>query len=212
MIHFYISCEILAWGRFIVLFMDHAVTLAPSVNLLGESHLAISLMDADGSKEWEIDAARNPAKNKLNCPIKIYKMNWLGWPTSDRKVVNFPSHENRVGRGKRSGIYSLIWVLTCNNTGRHYWNITPTITTRIYEFVRYWSVEMLPPRNDLLIRKSMHRIISCESSFPFLLNRLFYIFRNTKSLPCNFSNFFQPTVVHSIGMSVQFKCQNCVFW
>ena len=65
MIHFYISCEILAWGRFIVLFMDHAVALAPSVNLLGESHLAISLMDADGSKEWEIDAARNPAKNKL---------------------------------------------------------------------------------------------------------------------------------------------------
>ena len=81
--------------------MDHAVALAPSVNLLGESHLAISLMDADGSKEWEIDAARNPAKNKLNCPIKIYKMNWLGWPTSDRKVVNFPSHENRVGRGKK---------------------------------------------------------------------------------------------------------------
>ena len=112
MIHFYISCEILAWGRFIVLFMDHAVALAPSVNLLGESHLAISLMDADGSKEWEIDAARNPAKNKLNCPIKIYKMNWLGWPTSDRKVVNFPSHENRVGRGKK--VWNLFSDLSIN--------------------------------------------------------------------------------------------------
>ena len=36
--------------------------LAPSVNWLGESHLAISLMDADGSKEWEMNAARIPAK------------------------------------------------------------------------------------------------------------------------------------------------------
>ena len=93
--------------------MDHAVALvATSVNFLGESHLAISLMDADGSKEWEIDAARNPAKNKLNCPIKIYKMNWLGWPTSDRKVVNFPSHENRVGREKK--VWNLFSDLSIN--------------------------------------------------------------------------------------------------